>query len=306
VVVADFEFTGWTDPGRFRIVEMAAVEIVGARATGRSFHSYVDPGARINPFAMKVHGLTEKFLRGKPTFAEAASRFLEFVGDAPLVFHNAATDMRMFNSDMRLAGMEPVHPVRIACTDRLASGLFGVQMGLDALCDQFGIDRVPRGRGHGALVDATLLAECLLCMARMPGYALADRSWLRQAHLVGRREREAARRRERMARPDFCLEASVRDGMAAFALADGRVLEVRLPTMPPGHAAAPTADGTAVVVAPARTTARRVVPDNPDGPAVLSSIGGEVIGIWFEDGKAVRREAVQLSGDSPAASPAAR
>jgi DNA polymerase III epsilon subunit len=304
VVVADFEFTGWTDPGRFRLVEMAAVEIVGGRATGRSFHSYVDPGARINPFARKIHGLTASFLRGKPTFAEAAPRFLDFVGDAPLVFHNAATDMRMFNHDMRLAGMVPVPPDRIACTDRLARGLFGVQMGVDGLCDQFGLDRVPRERGHGALVDATLLAECLLRMARMPGYAAADRYWLRQAHIDGRRDRAAARRREMLDSPDFCVDAEVRDEVAAFTLADGRILEAPLPPMPPGYVAVRAPEGAAIVVAPAGAAGRRgTVPENPEGPALLTSRSGEVMGVWFEGGRPVRREPISLASTLVAANP---
>ena len=160
VVVFDLEMTGFAEAGRRQIVEVAAVEIEGGRATGRTFHSYVNPETHLNRVAGRIHGLTPGFLASKPTFGEVAPLLLDFIADAPLLSHRAETDMRALNNDLVLAGFEPLPPGRAACTERFARQLLGgVPLSLDSLCDAFGIDRSARARGHTGPIDAALLCE---------------------------------------------------------------------------------------------------------------------------------------------------
>ena len=185
VVVLDTEGRGYREAGVPSLVELAAVEIVGGRRTGVAFHTLLDPDAVVNPFAGAVHGLSRDDVRGAPRFAEVAPAFLAFLGDSPAVAHGAGSDRAMLDHDLVVAGRPPLPPGRLACTERMAKRLLGTGLGLDGLCDALGIDRSARAARHGALIDAELTADCLLALARLPGYPA-----LSGVH-VSRRERPA-------------------------------------------------------------------------------------------------------------------
>lgn len=163
-IVLDTETTGFEPHLGHRLVELAALEIEDFIPTGRSFHIYIDPERDMPPEAEKVHGLSADFLRGKPKFADAevALAFLEFIGDAPLVAHNAGFDRAFVNWELNTIGMAPLPEGRWVDTLALARQRFpGMHNSLDALCKRFKISLSEREK-HGALIDARLLAAVYL------------------------------------------------------------------------------------------------------------------------------------------------
>jgi len=159
-IVLDTETTG-LDPRRgHRVIEIACVEIDDLMPTGRHFHCYIDPEREIDPDAQRVHGISNTFLAGKPRFAEptVAVAFLEFIGDAVLVAHNASFDRGFINSELERAGHAILSEGRWVDTLSLAQKRFpGMYNSLDALCKRFKISLAEREK-HGALIDARLLA----------------------------------------------------------------------------------------------------------------------------------------------------
>ncbi|MFN7304744.1 MAG: DNA polymerase III subunit epsilon [Phenylobacterium sp.] len=163
-IVLDTETTGFEPHLGHRLVEIAALEIEDFLPTGRSFHAYIDPERDMPPEAERVHGLSAEFLRGKPRFAdpEVAHAFLDFVGEAPRVAHNAAFDRAFVNWELGLAGLPDLPDARWVDTLALARRRFpGMQNSLDALCKRFRISLSEREK-HGALIDARLLAAVYL------------------------------------------------------------------------------------------------------------------------------------------------
>jgi len=163
-IVLDTETTGFEPKLGHRLVEIACVELHDFLPTGRSFHCYVDPERDMPPEAEKVHGLSAAFLKGKPKFAhpEVADAFLEFVGDAVLVAHNAGFDRNFVNFELETAGKAALHESRWIDTLALAQKRFpGMYNSLDALCKRFNISLAEREK-HGALIDAKLLASVYL------------------------------------------------------------------------------------------------------------------------------------------------
>ncbi|MCA3708754.1 MAG: DNA polymerase III subunit epsilon [Phenylobacterium sp.] len=163
-IVLDTETTGFEPHLGHRLVEIAALEIEDFLPTGRSFHAYIDPERDMPADAERVHGLSAAFLKGKPRFAdpEVAHAFLEFVGEAPLVAHNAAFDRAFVNWELGLAGLPDLPEPRWVDTLALARRRFpGMQNSLEALCKRFKISLSEREK-HGALIDARLLAAVYL------------------------------------------------------------------------------------------------------------------------------------------------
>ena len=158
-IVLDTETTG-LDPARGdRIVEIGCVEIVNRFLTGRIFHRYINPERNMPAEAFAVHGLSEAFLADKPVFKAIVDEFLDFIGDAPLVAHNASFDANFINHELKRLGKEPVAPARVIDTLQIARRRHpGQQNSLDALCARYGIDNSRRTK-HGALLDAEILAE---------------------------------------------------------------------------------------------------------------------------------------------------
>jgi DNA polymerase-3 subunit epsilon len=170
-VVLDTETTGLEAAQGHRIIEIGCVEMVNRRATGRSFHEYLDPERDIDSGAAAVHGITREKLAGKPRFAQVAERFLEFVADAELIIHNAPFDVAFLDAELtrwsKLAGAEYAG-IRARCrvldTLALAREMHpGQRNGLDALCKRYSIDNSHRAL-HGALLDARILADVYLAM----------------------------------------------------------------------------------------------------------------------------------------------
>ncbi len=159
-IVLDTETTGLDPRTGHRLIEIACVELDDLTPTGRHFHSYVDPQRPIDPDAERVHGLSTAFLVGKPRFAdgEVVDAFLAFIGEAPLIAHNAAFDRGFVDHELMLAGRPTLSPERWIDTLPLAQKRFpGLHNSLDALCKRFTISLSEREK-HGALVDARLLA----------------------------------------------------------------------------------------------------------------------------------------------------
>ncbi|WP_370156204.1 DNA polymerase III subunit epsilon [Ferrovibrio sp.] len=175
-IVLDTETTGFDAQNGDRIVEIGCIELVNHIATGRHFHVYINPERPMPEDAFRVHGLSDDFLKDKPVFASVAQDFVAFVGEDPLVIHNAAFDIGFLNAELaRLEGMPHIAMERAIDTVRMARQKFpGAQASLDALCKRFNIDNSARTK-HGALLDAELLAEVYLELigGRQQGLGLA-------------------------------------------------------------------------------------------------------------------------------------
>ncbi len=175
-IVLDTETTGFEPKQGDRIVEIGGVELLNHMPTGRTYHQYIDPKRAMPENAFKVHGLGDDFLRGKPVFAEIADAFLEFVGDAKLVIHNAAFDMKFLNAELRWLNKHQLPWEQAIDTLAIARKKFpGSPASLDALCRRFNIDNGARTL-HGALLDSEILAEVYLELigGRQPGLILGQ------------------------------------------------------------------------------------------------------------------------------------
>jgi len=161
-IVMDTETTGLDPDDGHRIVEIGAVELENLLPTGRIYHQYINPERAVTREAELVHGLNDAFLRDKPVFTRIAPEFLDFLGGARLVIHNAAFDMRMINAELGRLGRPALPASRAVDTLEIARARFpGAQASLDALCRRFGVDNSGREK-HGALLDSELLAEVYL------------------------------------------------------------------------------------------------------------------------------------------------
>jgi DNA polymerase-3 subunit epsilon len=161
-IVLDTETTGLSPNDGDRIVEIGCIELLNHVPTGKVYHQYVNPERDMPTEAERVHGLSADFLLGHPVFADIADAFVEFMGDAPLIIHNAAFDMGFINSELTRLGTESIPKSRAIDTVGMARRKFpGAQASLDVLCRRFGIDLSERDL-HGALLDARLLAEVYL------------------------------------------------------------------------------------------------------------------------------------------------
>ena len=175
-IVLDTETTGLDPKSGDRLVEIGCVELDNHLPTGRTYHQYVDPERDMPDEAFRVHGLSEAFLAKHPVFADIAEPFLEFIGDAHLVIHNANFDLGFINAELLRLGRAPVEHRRAIDTVQVARGKYpGAQASLDALCRRFEIDLSSRTK-HGALLDAELLADVYLELVggRQPGFKLAS------------------------------------------------------------------------------------------------------------------------------------
>lgn len=158
-IVFDTETTGLSFTGGDRLVEIGCVELVHRVETGRVFHAYYHPEREMPAEAQAIHGLSSAFLSDKPRFVEAHGTLLEFIGDAPLVAHNAGFDFSFLNGELARAKRATICLTRMVDTLQLARSRHpGAKHSLDALCSRYGIDRSHRVL-HGALLDAQLLAQ---------------------------------------------------------------------------------------------------------------------------------------------------
>ncbi len=174
-IVLDTETTGFDPESGDRIVEIGAVELRGHVPTGATYHEYINPERAMPEEAFQVHGLGDDFLRDKPVFKDVAQGFVDFIGDAKLVIHNAAFDIKFLNAELSWVGLPKIDWERAVDTLAIARKKFpGSPASLDALCRRYGIDNSARTL-HGALLDSEILAEVYLEMigGRQPDFGLA-------------------------------------------------------------------------------------------------------------------------------------
>lgn len=167
-IVLDTETTGLNPRDGHRIIEVACIEMINRRLTGRHLHKYVHPEREIDAGAQAVHGITLEFLADKPKFADIVDEFLDFIRGAQLIIHNAPFDLGFLNTELDRLGRVPVDTVCAGVIDTLKDAKEmhpGKRNSLDALCERYAIDNSGRTL-HGALLDTELLAEVYLAMTR--------------------------------------------------------------------------------------------------------------------------------------------
>ena len=167
-IVLDTETTGLSAENGDRIIEIGCVELLHRKLTGNNLHHYINPERDSHEDALKVHGISNEFLRDKPKFAQLADEILAYLDGAELIIHNAPFDLSFLNKELERLGKPPIRSVVSGVIDTLvmAKEMFpGKRNGLDALCDRLGVDNSSRTL-HGALLDAELLADVYINMTR--------------------------------------------------------------------------------------------------------------------------------------------
>ncbi len=163
-IVFDTETTGLDPATGDRVIEIGCVELIGSVQTGRTFHSFINPERDIPAEATRIHGITNDKVRSQPVFGQIVDAFLAFIGDAPLVAHNAEFDFKFVNAELRNLGRDPLSSARMIDTIQIAKRLYpGARLSLDSLCARLGIDTSARTK-HGALIDSQILAEVYMEM----------------------------------------------------------------------------------------------------------------------------------------------
>lgn len=180
-IALDTETTGLLHKEGDRLIEFGCVEVIGNMPTGKIFHEYINPGRRkVHPDALKVHNISDEFLRDKPTMSEVMPSFIEFLGDSPMVIHNAPFDMGFINNELELLKMAPL-PNKVIDSLDIARKMYPMaRNSLDGLCLRFGVDRSQRTY-HGALVDADLLAQVYIHLMGLDRLDLGDHPLRNQA-----------------------------------------------------------------------------------------------------------------------------
>ncbi len=195
-IVLDTETTGLDPAQGHRLVELGCIELLNRIPTGATFHAYLNPEREVPAEAFAIHGLSTDFLKGHKRFAEIVDEFLAFIGDAPLVIHNASFDHAFLCAELKRVERELIARERLVDTLFLARRKHSVgPYNLDALCVRYGIDNSRRTK-HGALLDAEILAEVYLELigARQAQLGLAEKVEL---HVNGENDGRSAVRRER-------------------------------------------------------------------------------------------------------------
>lgn len=175
-IVLDTETTGLSAEAGDRIIEIGCVELVARKLTGRNKHWYLNPERDSHEDALKVHGISNEFLRDKPKFAAIADELLEYVEGAEIIIHNAAFDIGFLNKELELTGRTAFtrHVAKVTDTLAMAKEMYpGKRNSLDALCDRLGVDNSSRTL-HGALLDAELLADVYINLTRGQDALLMD------------------------------------------------------------------------------------------------------------------------------------
>jgi DNA polymerase-3 subunit epsilon len=175
-IVLDTETTGLSAEGGDRIIELGCVELFARKLTGKNLHFYFNPERDSHEDALKVHGISNEFLRDKPKFAELADDILDYLSDAEIIIHNAAFDVGFLNKELERVGKKPFKTYVSGVIDTLvmAKEMFpGKRNSLDALCDRLEVDNSGRTL-HGALLDAELLADVYINMTRGQEALLID------------------------------------------------------------------------------------------------------------------------------------
>jgi DNA polymerase-3 subunit epsilon len=172
----DTETTGLSAEGGDRVIELGCVELVNRKLTGNNLHFYFNPGRDSHEDALKVHGISNEFLRDKPKFKDVVQEILDYVQGAEIIIHNAAFDVGFLNKELELASQKPftTYVDGVVDTSVMAKQMYpGKRNSLDALCDRLGVDNSGRTL-HGALLDAELLADVYINLTRGQEALLID------------------------------------------------------------------------------------------------------------------------------------
>ena len=175
-IVLDTETTGLSAEGGDRIIELGCVELYARKLTGNNLHFYFNPERDSHEDALKVHGISNEFLRDKPKFSELTEEILNYLSDAEIIIHNAAFDIGFLNKELERVGKKPLKAYvdNVIDTLAMAKEMFpGKRNSLDALCDRLEVDNSGRTL-HGALLDAELLADVYINMTRGQEALLID------------------------------------------------------------------------------------------------------------------------------------
>ena len=175
-IVLDTETTGLSAESGDRIIEIGCVELVGRKLTGNNRHFYLNPERDSHEDALKVHGISNDFLKDKPRFSAVADELLDYLQGAEIIIHNAPFDVSFLNRELELIGREPIaHCVgRVIDSLMMAKEMFpGKRNSLNALCDRLEVDNSGR-KLHGALLDAELLADVYINLTRGQNSLMMD------------------------------------------------------------------------------------------------------------------------------------
>ena len=175
-IVLDTETTGLSAENGDRIIEIGCIELLNRKLSGSNKHFYLNPGRDSHEDALKVHGISNEFLRDKPAFGAIADELLDYLAGAEIIIHNAAFDVGFLNKELELAARPRLDCCVASVTDTLAMAkdLYpGKRNSLDALCDRLGVDNSSRTL-HGALLDAELLADVYINLTRGQDALLID------------------------------------------------------------------------------------------------------------------------------------
>ena len=175
-IVLDTETTGLSADSGDRIIEIGCVELVGRKLTGNNKHFYLNPERDSHEDAMKVHGISNEFLKDKPKFKAIANELLDYLQGAEVIIHNAPFDVSFLNKELELIGQQPLKHCVAKVTDSLvmAKEMFpGKRNSLDALCSRLEVDNSGRTL-HGALLDAELLADVYINLTRGQNSLMMD------------------------------------------------------------------------------------------------------------------------------------
>ena len=188
-IVLDTETTGLSAENGDRIIEIGCVELVRRKLTGNNRHFYLNPGRDSHPDALRIHGISNEFLRDKPVFGAVAEELMEYLQGAEVIIHNAPFDVGFLNKELALIGRPALRQCVAQVTDTLAMAkdMFpGKRNSLDALCDRLEVDNSGRTL-HGALLDAELLADVYIALTRGQEALLIDLGDVGQQGVSARR-----------------------------------------------------------------------------------------------------------------------
>ena len=175
-IVLDTETTGLEPSQGHRVIEIGCLELFNRTPTGARYHTYLNPQRDVPEEAQRITNLSTEFLRDKPLFGDVVEEFLGFLGDSPLVIHNAEFDLKFLNSELSKSKRALLQSGRAIDTVLIARKRFpGSPASLDALCRRFNISLDERkNKGHGAMLDVELLAQVYLEMmgGKQPGLEL--------------------------------------------------------------------------------------------------------------------------------------
>ncbi|MFD0666109.1 DNA polymerase III subunit epsilon [Ramlibacter sp. MAHUQ-53] len=175
-IILDTETTGLSAENGDRIIEIGCVELVARKLTGNNKHFYINPERDSHEDALKVHGISNEFLRDKPKFAEIVDELMDYLAGAEIIIHNAPFDVGFMNKELELVGRPGFKTFVASVVDSLALAkeqFPGKRNSLDALCDRLGVDNSGRTL-HGALLDAELLADVYINLTRGQDALLID------------------------------------------------------------------------------------------------------------------------------------